>query len=60
MDVRLVLLLALLSGTAPRGQCLEGGSVSKETLVDEPNGYLERLSDFLVSGCCPGRWQWAG
>ncbi|XP_037740186.1 pro-FMRFamide-related neuropeptide FF [Chelonia mydas] len=47
MDVRLVLLLALLSGTAPRGQCLEGGSVSKETLVDEPNGYLERLSDFL-------------
>ncbi|CAM5124736.1 unnamed protein product [Natator depressus] len=47
MDVRLALLLALLSGTAPRGQCLEGGSVSKETLVDEPNGYLERLSDFL-------------
>ncbi|XP_005307776.1 pro-FMRFamide-related neuropeptide FF [Malaclemys terrapin pileata] len=47
MDTRLALLLALLSGTVTTGQCLEGGSVSKETLVDEPDSYLERLSDLL-------------
>ncbi|XP_050781991.1 pro-FMRFamide-related neuropeptide FF [Gopherus flavomarginatus] len=47
MGGHLALLLALLSGTVMTGQCLEGGSMSKETLADEPNSYLERLSDML-------------
>ncbi|XP_067385842.1 pro-FMRFamide-related neuropeptide FF [Emydura macquarii macquarii] len=47
MDARLALLLALLAGSVRTGRCLEAGSVSKETLAEELDGYPERLAEAL-------------
>ncbi|XP_061478040.1 pro-FMRFamide-related neuropeptide FF [Rhineura floridana] len=44
---RLLLALALLSGSLRSGRSLEEGLSSKEIYVEEPNGYPERLLDWM-------------
>lgn len=46
---RLLLVLALLSGSLRSGRSLDEGLGSKELLAEEPNGYPERLLDWMVS-----------
>lgn len=47
---RLLLALALLSGSLRPGRSLEEALGSRELLAEEPNAYPERFLDWMVSG----------
>lgn len=51
---RLLLMLALLSGSLREGRGLEEGLGSQELYAEEPNAYPERLVDWVVVSGCGG------